>query len=108
VRERTKLRQNFDAGAKRRDVVPWQPILPVRNKGSHAPRGSQAEAKHEGYANATSGNGVVAPALEHGYHSNNEEYDRDCGERLKPHVFSPSIMLPGVERLKKERNHRKQ
>lgn len=65
------------------------------DKGSHSPQCCQSQADHEGYADATPRNGAGAPALEHGNHSNDEEYDSRYGQEFKPHVFSPLLMLPG-------------
>jgi hypothetical protein len=71
---RTQAQQTFDAGRNGRDVAASiSQASVVRNKGSRSPDCRHAQANHERHANAPPGNSVIAPALEHGNHSSNEE-----------------------------------
>jgi hypothetical protein len=74
----------------------------MRDEGSHSPGCRHPQPNHERYADETPGSGIVAPALEHGNCSNDEEYDRDCAKYLNPHLFPPPIMLMGSGDLGKD------
>lgn len=77
----------------------------MRDKGSYSPCRSHTQTKHEGYAHETPGNRIVAPALEHGYRSNQEEQDCDRAQKLKPHESSPLIMVKSEQKIRKDCNH---
>jgi hypothetical protein len=52
---------------------------------SHTPRRGDAEHRDKRHADETPADGTSAPALEHGNHSNEEQYDCGGGNNLQQH-----------------------